>query len=149
MLRIPTVAAFFDKADFNTALGAASVLGFEPVLPGNLIYGVTKDNNVCAHFSDLNNTNALPSYRVILPNVWTNIVVQFSHGVQSIYVNGQLVSAMYTPNTTFPMCSSAPIYFGFWWLQDMRAFSGRLDNIRLYTRALQEDEIRYLNVNNL
>ena len=139
----------FNKADFNTALGAATVFGFEPVVPNVLHFGVTKDNNVCSNYSDLNNTNELPSYRIFLPNQWYNVVVQFNHGVQSIYMNGQLVSAMYTPNTSFPMCNNAPMYFGIWWLQDLRAFSGRLDNIRIYTRALQEDEIRYLNVNNL
>ncbi|GAA4340673.1 hypothetical protein GCM10023184_38520 [Flaviaesturariibacter amylovorans] len=58
-------------------------------------------------------------------------------------------SAMYTPNLNFGVCNTAPMYFGIWWAQDRRAFNGRLDNIRIYNRALRDDEIRHINLNNL
>jgi hypothetical protein len=144
-----TSGRIFNKANLNTALGASFVLGFEPQFQSNVVFSVTKDPNICSSFSDLSNSNAIPSFRPLAPNQWYNVVAQFNNGVQSLYINGQLVSAMYTPNATFSVCPNAPIYFGIWWLQDLRAFGGRLDNIRIYTRALQEDEIRYLNVNNL
>lgn len=141
-----TGGRIFNKANFNDAKGASIVFGFNDDFANNkLSYGIRGDAGVCNSFSEVSNSAVLFPNQVIAQNNWYNMVVQFEKGVQKVYINGQLISAQKTLYLTAKNCNTAPIYFGIWWLQDMRAFKGKLDNIRIHTRALSNNEIKYLN----
>jgi hypothetical protein len=141
-----TGGRIFNKANFNDAKGASIVFGFNDDFADNkLSFGIRNDAAVCNSFSDISNSAVLFPNQVIAQNNWYNVAVQFEKGVQKVYINGQLISAQKTSYLAAKNCNTAPIYFGIWWLQDMRALKGKLDNIRIHTRALSDNEIKYLN----
>ncbi|HKH62955.1 MAG TPA: LamG domain-containing protein [Flavitalea sp.] len=87
---------------------------------------------------------ALNSSNFIHTNSWYNVVYTYSNGESKLYVNGSLIhssntTAVFTPN-------SQELYIGkhgdplFPYL-----FKGIIDEIRIYKKALCEDEVKLLN----
>ena len=137
----------FVKGNFNDAKGVATTFGFDDDNQTNkLLFTINKETDVCNTSPSNSSLVFLNSNTVITPNVWYAVAVSLVNGVQRIYLNGQLIAATPTP-AAFRNCSNAPFYFGIWWLQDLRAYMGRLDNIRIYNRALSELEVKYLSDN--
>ncbi|RYZ53766.1 MAG: LamG domain-containing protein [Sphingobacteriales bacterium] len=134
----------FNRANYSNALAASLTLGFEPEFNERLCFGVTSEVNVCHNYSDLHNTSALFSEQKVSTSVWHEIVIQFENGTQSLYVDGVLSGQAKTVQNSFSICPDAPFYFGKWWDSDPRYFVGRMDNIRIYTRGLTQDEIEML-----
>ena len=124
-------------------LKSLSIIFFQT---NKLLFTINKETDVCNTSPSNSSLVFLNSNTVITPNVWYAVAVSLVNGVQRIYLNGQLIAATPTP-AAFRNCSNAPFYFGIWWLQDLRAYMGRLDNIRIYNRALSELEVKYLSDN--
>lgn len=138
----------FVKGNFNDAKGVATTFGFDDDNQTNkLLFTINKETDVCNTSPSNSSLVFLNSNTVITQNVWYAVAVSMVNGVERIYINGQLIAATPTPVSTFRNCSNAPFYFGIWWLQDLRAYMGRLDNIRIYNRALSENEVKYLSDN--
>jgi hypothetical protein len=135
----------FQKANFNDAKGASFGFGFDQDQgTQNLHFYTANDNDVCSKFTDPSNSSIQPINKVIYPHAWYLITLQHTNGIQKVYINGNFVASKATPNKSFKNCATAPFYLGMWWLQDRRHFSGKIDELRIYTRALNEKEIKYL-----
>ena len=80
----------------------------------------------------------------IQPQSWYNVVDIFHKGTTMIYVNGVLVATAHGANSTVPICASAKIIVGGWWDGDPTNLNGKLDEVRLYNRTLNNKEIAWL-----
>lgn len=84
-------------------------------------------------------------YNIALQNNrWYHATLIFNMGVQMIYINGQLVSAMVGSSPYQNQCSGANLRMGAWWASDLVSISGKLDEVRIYNRILAENEIEKL-----
>ncbi len=75
-------------------------------------------------------------------NTWNNVTATFTNTIQKIYLNGVLVSAV--SKTFSPICGDEPIRLGIWWQQGPQFFTGTMDEVRIYNRALTEAEVKAL-----
>lgn len=135
----------FQKANFNDARGASFGIGFdEAQFTNRFVFNISKDNNVCSNYTDINNSTPLFISKVFYPDAWYFVTVMHQKGIEKVYINNVLVGSQQTPNLSFKNCTTAPFYLGMWWLQDTHHFNGKVDELRIHTRALTEKEISYL-----
>ena len=78
---------------------------------------------------------------------WYNFIAVYHKGVTQIYVNGTLVSTKTGTVTKANLCPGAQLVIGGWWSNDPISINGKLDEIRLYNRVLNADEIAELSKN--
>jgi len=90
------------------------------------------------------NSQLLHSRAVLQPGTWYNIICVFRDGVSKIYVNGILDTTLVTNNHHVPVCLSSNIIVGGWWDGDPVSINGTLDEVRLYNRAINTQEIAKL-----
>ncbi|SFF59600.1 LamG domain-containing protein [Thermoflexibacter ruber] len=74
-------------------------------------------------------------------NSWQHIVVTFKNGVLKLYQNNSL-KATYQTDRKFIPVNSLPIQIGRSTVGNY--FIGKIDDIRIYNRALSETEIQQL-----
>ncbi|RYE58642.1 MAG: LamG domain-containing protein [Sphingobacteriales bacterium] len=135
----------FQKANPNDAKGASFGFGYDDDgFNGNLVFNVTKDANICERLTDLSNSTPLNITKRTYPYAWYYVVIQYIDGVQKVYYNRTLVGSQTNATNSFKNCANAPFYLGIWWLGDVHAFNGKIDELRIHTRAISEDEIKYL-----
>ena len=140
-----TSGRIFNKGNFNDAKGVATTCGFDDDNQSNkLLFTINTDVNICTTPPANSSLVYLNSNVTLAQNVWYSITVAHINGVEKCYINGQLVAMGPTPIASFKNCLNAPFYFGIWWLGDMRAYMGRLDNVRIYTRELSNEEIKFI-----
>jgi len=90
------------------------------------------------------NGQLLRSNSALLPGAWNNVVTVFNKGVSKIYINGQLSATLTTPNSHVPDCMSSNVIVGGWWDGDPASIDGKLDEVRIYNRPLNPNEIAKL-----
>ncbi|HEY4877224.1 MAG TPA: LamG domain-containing protein, partial [Puia sp.] len=78
------------------------------------------------------------------PNHWYHIVAIFSDSLQQIFVNGILNTAITRNFGTLNHCSNNSLIIGGWWSGDLIPVNGSMDEVRIYNRALNKDEINQL-----
>ncbi|MFT3907935.1 MAG: PKD domain-containing protein [Ferruginibacter sp.] len=79
----------------------------------------------------------------ILPNTWHCIVNTFDNGIQKLYVDGVL-SQTIVPFNQSKTCTNTDFVIGSWWQSDPHRFKGKMDEIRFYDRAINQDEVNAL-----
>lgn len=99
--------------------------------------GTCQIDTVDNYHPDLNSGTLLP-----VPNSWNYLAGTFDGTVQKLYLNGRLVSQQ--DLSLVELCSSDPFRLGVWWKGDPFFFNGRIDEFRVYNRALTEPEVRQL-----
>ncbi|MBO9204583.1 MULTISPECIES: LamG domain-containing protein [Niastella] len=80
----------------------------------------------------------------IRPTKWYNIICSYAGGVQRIYVNGVLESALTKAWKNARKCDNGDLMIGGWWKNDLGSINGKIDEVRLYNRVLTECEIAKL-----
>jgi hypothetical protein len=78
------------------------------------------------------------------PESWYNAVCIYHKGSIQVYINGTLVSTKSGTGTKALLCPDAQIVIGGWWGGDPLSINGKLDEVRLYNRVLNADEIAEL-----
>jgi len=133
------------KVDITTAKGASAGIGFniDNVSP-QLVFNISKTTDVCNSYMDLTTSTPLTISNNLQPYAWYYVTCKFEKNIMKTYYNGKLVATLDRSNEVSEHCSSAPFNLGIWWLNDLRPFDGKLDELRIYTRGLSEDEIKFL-----
>ncbi len=105
------------------------------------------------HNGDCNSIGSFPNAsdatitgQTIMANVWYTVVMTFSSGVKSIYVDGSLLMQQnVSSSAAFPhsidSCANGKLIFGSHWSQDPLFFNGFLDEVRIYKRVLTNQEV--------
>lgn len=138
----------FQKADYNNGYGATWGFEFDNSLAlayNNLAFYVDSATDVCNETTQSGNSEYMYLSQEITTYSWYYVTCLYTKGNEKVYLNGQLADSNYIGSAaTLTNCSNSPIYFGMWWLSDIRPFYGVLDEIRIHTRALTLPEIKYL-----
>jgi len=147
MLRRARREDFISFADNATAKGVT--FGIGTGIPGspNLDWGVADSLASCDGYSPDHIT--IDSLQFVpQPESWYNVVGTFQRGTLKLYINGKLISTKQAPNSSTHICSSASLIVGGWWAGDLSAsMDGKLDEVRMYNRVLNADEIAELSKN--
>ncbi|MFN5647474.1 MAG: LamG domain-containing protein [Sphingobacteriales bacterium] len=117
---------------FNIGINNAYQLRFTLRKPGTC-----QIDSIDTYYSELNSGTLLP-----IPNSWNYLAGTYDGKVQRLYLNGVLVSQQDLPGAE--LCDSDPFRLGVWWKGDPFFFNGKVDEFRVYNRALSDAEVRLL-----
>ncbi len=130
------------KIDYSAGLATQFQLAMDFSLYPGVLFGVNPISNGCTGVplnGSYANTGGSPS-----PDQWYCVVGTFDNGVQKIYLNGSLIQTQNAGFTTLNQCNNASIQIGQWWSGDLLPFQGKIDDVRIYNRALNLDEVSAL-----
>jgi gliding motility-associated-like protein len=134
-----TVQTFVGKISYSQGVGTQFQVGMGfPLYPG-VFSGVNPPNTGCSGQIAVNSSYV--NNGSISLNQWHCMVSTFENGIQKLYVDGVLVQTVNTGFSTLNQCNNSDIQIGSWWLGDVQFFKGVLDDIRIYNRALNQDEV--------
>jgi hypothetical protein len=129
----------------NNATGMGPSFLVSASIPGQpyLDFGVPDGTNTCDNFGTDNSLTDSTDF-IPQPESWYNIVSVFHKGIMQIYVNGTLISTKTRTNAIAHVCPGAQVIIGGWWQGDPISINGKIDEVRLYNRVLNADEIAEL-----
>lgn len=76
-----------------------------------------------------------------LTESWYNLIVSFQKGKVNVYVNGTLDKTGTFSNSVLGLCSEAQLVLGNYSSETAYGLNGKMDEVRLYNRILNADEI--------
>ena len=76
-------------------------------------------------------------------NQWYQLVCTFDQGVEKIYLNGVLQGAQTFNYQSLKQCTDAQLVIGSWY-GGTYLYNGKIDELRIYNRALNDREIQTL-----
>lgn len=141
-----TRGALINKVNFSDATGFSYGINISsPTINSEFNFGAIPANFSCSSVNyDVSNILEDNGY-IIMPNQWYHIVAVFANSVQKIYVNGVLSSYVKRNYQTLNKCSNNPdLVIGGWWQNDIISLNGSMDELRIYNRELNQDEINAL-----
>lgn len=110
----------------------------------NAQFGVPVNTANCNAPEGINADDLVYSLQTINPGQWYHIVCIFENGSERMYINGNIRQATMRNFTTPKQCTGGQLVIGAF-VQDFPAFfKGKMDEIRLYNSALNEEEIKEL-----
>jgi len=99
--------------------------------------GQCNSENLSAYHPPLTSGSEQP-----MLNCWNNVVGTYDGSVQKLYLNGKLVGEQAI--SAVEMCAGDPVRLGVWWKDDPLLFTGKLDEVRIYNRAITASEVKEL-----
>jgi hypothetical protein len=147
MSRFPGRYGLVNMVDNTTAAGFSFGVGTNSVNPNNLVFDVSDSSVECGNVAETGNLRGDTVDLVLAPESWYNVIATFNKGVLQTYINGKLISTKTGADPIVPICSSAKMTIGGWWDGDPASINGKLDEVRLYNRVLNADEIASLSKN--
>jgi hypothetical protein len=147
MIRTVRTQVFAAMINNSTATGftfeSSTSIPNSPVLD----FAVGNGDVACTAYGTSATTATDTSQYAIQPESWYNIISTYRKGTLQIYVNGTLVSTKTGTSTTARICPDASVIIGGWWQNDPVSIDGKIDDVRLYDRVLNQDEIAKLSEN--
>lgn len=139
-----TVQTLIGKISYAQGIGTQFQLamGFNQ-FPG-VLYGLNPPGIGCAGQISLNSSYVSTGASTPVLNQWHCVVATFENGVQKIYLDGVLKQTGNAGFNSLNQCSNSDIQIGSWWTLDKQQFKGKIDDIRLYNKALSQDEVNAL-----
>jgi hypothetical protein len=107
-------------------------------------FGVVPGTDACSKQYAYDPGGTVYANGPIVPGRWYNVIASFVNGVQKIYVDGVLESSTTRTFTKVKKCDSGDLMIGGWWKADIVSIDGKLNEVRLYNRALSDCEINKL-----
>jgi Concanavalin A-like lectin/glucanases superfamily len=134
--------AFVSNINFNDASGLSYSVQIGAVnFPK---FGVANDSVGCTIVSNDPNS-VIYSADPMAPNKWYHFLCIFSDSLQEFFVNGTLNTAVTRDFANLNHCGTTKqLVIGAWWSGDLIPLSGSIDELRIYNRALNQDEINKL-----
>lgn len=137
------------KTQWSNALGATFNLGIDPRYNlGSIKVNVATNTEVCTVTPGINYSDT--NYQLLNPgpvaqiDSWYHVVYTMNNGLASLYINGVLVNSYTLANAGYD-CSGSPFILGNFWAQDNGpAFTGSMDDLRIYYRAITPKEVQYI-----
>lgn len=127
-----------------TSYGVSFILKTDPAYNGgDLVFGAVDSTITCSQNAATGTNIVAPNF-VPQPESWYNTVCTYQKGTVKIYVNGALVATQASPIPKATLCPDSQFEVGGWWNNDPLSFYGKIDEVRLYNRVLNADEISVL-----
>lgn len=137
----------FSKLNFanaNSITMALALFGNGPGYPKSASFGVRGSAVACGSFDPMSYSDVVYSMEDIQANKWYQIACVFDKGVEKIYLNGRLRNAITRDFQTPKQCTDAPVILGAWYQGSPYYYAGKMDEFRMYNRALNDTEIAQL-----
>jgi hypothetical protein len=137
------VQAFLNRVSFTNALSFSYGLGQSLSATNRWDFGVGP-NEGCNKTIVYDDAYYARSVEVMVPGRWYHLIGVFANGKQQLYVDGKLVSTL---NRAFPKllkCPGQQLVLGGWWQGQLSSMDGKMDDVRIYNRALGDCEIAKL-----
>ena len=148
MPRTKSRSNYISVTDNETVKGTSFVLGTPNPGNENFIFSVSNDEVTCDIVQNPNQVSNIDAQKVLQPESWYNIICIFNKGQMKLYINGNLISSRQSADNLMHICPDAELLIGGWWDKDPTAsLNGKLDEIRLYDRPLNDVEIKELSKN--
>jgi hypothetical protein len=136
--------AFLNSVNFETAGSQNWGIG-QSIDQTNMFDFAVNDNTIdCAAPYIFNPDNLVSSSETITEQRWYNLIVTFGGGKQRIYVDGNLKISKDRNIQNLRECEVADLIIGGYWMNDIISIDGKMDEIRIYDRVLNECEINKL-----
>ncbi len=126
------------KTQFNTSKGEQYLFWMNDTLLGFEI----KRNSGCTPGLNWQKNRIQSSY--LSTNKWFYNCLTYDGYTMKYYINGNLISSFNPPNGPIDSCSEGTLNLGRYWMNNKSYYNGKLDDIRIYNRALDSVEIQYL-----
>ncbi len=136
------------KIGYTDGLGAQFQVAINWSSYPGILYGVNDPANLCSQQIGQNSAY-INTGGTVPTNQWHCLVCTYENGLQKIYLNGLLVQTSTTTFTTLRQCTNSNIQIGSWWSSDLQRFKGKMDDVRIYNRALNQNEVNALCLANL
>ncbi len=133
---VSTQQVVLGKIDQTTAAGEQYQLTLDP--PTGLIRFSVKQGSFCTPGFGW---QPIQSDSSAYLNNWTHVVGTFEDSVHRIYRNGVLVLETILTQPEIDSCSGGDIQIGAWWQGGFEYYFGKIDDLRLYNRAITADEV--------
>jgi len=135
---------FFGKQDYNTAKAASFNVGIDnaTVGPVSRFSITTNQEQICSQYPV--SGNLVINNRLFNIYAWYHLVITFDKGSMNYYVNGTLINSKKIDIIQINSCSNAQFILGDWWSGGHILFNGKMDELRIYTRAISAEEVKYL-----
>jgi hypothetical protein len=138
------LASKINFATSNSASWGLALYGNAPGYAKSATWAVRGSATACGVFDAISYSDLVYSMEDIQANKWYHIAVVFDKGVQKIYLNGRLRHAVTRDFQTPKQCTDASVILGAWYQGSPLYFSGKMDEFRIYNRALNDTEIAQL-----
>lgn len=135
--------AFISNLNFSDASGYSYALQIGQASTSQVEFGVESNTHACGAPSN-DPSSTITMANTIVENKWYNITAVFSDSLQEIFVNGTLNTSITRDFATLNKCTSNSFMIGGWWSGDLISVAGSMDEVRIYNRALNQDEINQL-----
>lgn len=136
--------AFVNRVNFENATAVAWGVGVALPSDNKFSYSARPNTEDCSQQSSFDITHSLFGNAVYVPGRWYNITATFAGGVQKFYINGVLQGSATRTFTKAKKCDLADLMIGGWWKTDIVSMDGKIDDVRLYNRLLNDCEISKL-----
>jgi len=136
---------FLSMVDYNTGFGASFEVGTVAPKNGSVTFAVSNQDAPCGSFVSDDQSSGIITGLEIQPQSWYNVICSFNKGVLKTYINGQLITTSTSKDKVLRNCPNDELLIGGWWKLDPEAtLDGKIDNVRLYDRELNSNEIEML-----
>ncbi len=142
MLRDSRMEGLASMVNNSNALGPTFVIETNFSGP-DFIFATVDKSGDCASFDAAATTIDTSSF-VPQASTWYNLVTIFHKGKLDIYINGSLVQSKTGGGQEALLCPGSQFIAGGWWDGGPISINGKLDNVRMYNRVLNADEIAEL-----
>lgn len=133
------------KIEYSTGYAATYHLGINYDVQVGYFFGVTPYTASCfqQYPYDPGNPFARSTYN-FSTNEWHCLVGTFQDSVLRIYIDGVLSDTKFTNYKDLMRCNNTQLLIGSWWSGDNVKFKGKIDEVRIYDRALNSQEVAAL-----
>jgi len=134
-----TISELIEKRDWTD--GSKSSFDIGLISPGKVRTAI-KTGSDC---SDPLNGWVYPTVSdFIQPDQWYCVATTFNKGEVKFFLNGVLVGVSTATVSTMDSCTGSSLRMGIHWQGDPLPFQGKMDEVRLYNRALDVGEVAAL-----
>ena len=137
-----TRQTFISSINYNNGFGFQYFIA--PGLPSDpkTYVAFARNGATCTNY----NTEAAGNMKgfTLEKESWYTIVTTFKNGAMKAYVNGTMVDEGTAPSAKTNPCTNSNFIIGAWWKTDPIGLNGKIDNVRVYNRVLNADEINAL-----
>jgi hypothetical protein len=136
----------FGKLRFSDAANIAwgtALFGTSPSYTNSASFAV-RGPAACGMLDNVGYSDLIYSMEDIQVNRWYHIACVFDKSIQKIYLNGKLRHAVTREFQTPKQCTDASLIVGGWFQGSPFYFTGKMDEFRVYNRALNDLEIAQL-----
>jgi hypothetical protein len=144
VLAATPLQCFLSIVDPATGYGPSFASGLTMETGNKLSWGTADSSNGCGWFAVKDPRNVTDTANFVpAPGSWYNVIGSYSNGTIKTYVNGKLVSTKTGAGHKMLLCPNSKVIVG-GWFNSSEPVNGRLDEVRLYNRLLNDNEIKEL-----